>query len=239
MPALRILGGIAAFALFVFAISRYRRRQISRLNLIISCVLSILIVALAIAPQVFNPIFTTFNFGPGNDRRLIFVLMISVIVLFALMLRVQSIADVNERAIRLLVEALGQERFDWERVAALPEGPRLVTVSPAFNEAENVAAVIHAMPAVVEGYRVVPVVVSDGSDGRGGASGGSVRRRAAHPARRRACAPRGLRGRVEDGSRHRCDARCRRSTPAGRARGDDRSDRPWRGRLRERLAPAR
>jgi hypothetical protein len=164
MPALRVLGGIAALAFFVFAISRYRRRQISRLNLIISCVLSILIVALAIAPQVFNPIFTTFNFGPGNDRRLIFVLMVSVIVLFALVLRVQSIADVNERAIRLLVEALGQERFDWERVAALPEGLRLVTVSPAFNEAENVAAVINAMPEMVEGYRVVPVVVSDGSD---------------------------------------------------------------------------
>ena len=32
----------------------------------------------------------------------------------------------------------GQERFDWERAAALPDGPRLVTVSPAYNEAENV-----------------------------------------------------------------------------------------------------
>jgi glycosyltransferase involved in cell wall biosynthesis len=89
-----------------------------------------------------------------------------VLVLFGLVLRVQSIADVNERSIRLLVEALGQERFDWERVTALPEGPRLVTVSPAFNEAENVAGVIHEMPKEVDGYCVVPVVVSDGSEDR-------------------------------------------------------------------------
>ncbi len=164
MPALRILGGIAALAYFILTIRRYRRRQISRLNLIISCALAIVVVLLAAAPSAFNPIFTRFNFGPGNDRRLIFVLMVAVLVLFGLVLRVQSISDVNERSIRLLVEALGQERFDWDRVAALPEGPRLVTISPAYNEAENVAAVIEAMPADVEGYRVVPVVVSDGSE---------------------------------------------------------------------------
>jgi hypothetical protein len=166
MPALRILGGIAALAYLFIAFRRYRRRQISRLNLIISCTLSIVVVLLAVAPSLFNPIFTRFNFGPGNDRRLIFVLMIAVLVLFGLVLRVQSIADVNERSIRLLVEALGQERFDWERVAALPEGPRLVTVSPAFNEAENVAGVIHEMPKEVDGYCVVPVVVSDESEDR-------------------------------------------------------------------------
>jgi len=166
MPALRVLGGIAALAYFVLAFRRYRRRQISRLNLIISCALSIVVMLLAIAPSLFNPIFTRFNFGPGNDRRLIFVLMIAVLVLFGLVLRVQSIADVNERSIRLLVEALGQERFDWDRVAALPEGPRLVTVSPAFNEAENVAGVIHDMPREVDGYCVIPVVVSDGSEDR-------------------------------------------------------------------------
>ncbi len=68
-------------------------------------------------------------------------------ILFALYLRLQSSADTNERSIRLLVEALGQERFDWERAKSLPDGPRLVTVSPAYNEAENVAAVIKAMPA--------------------------------------------------------------------------------------------
>ena len=130
-------------------------------------------VALAISPSFFNPVFRTFNFQPPDNQteaeartRLIFVLVVAVVILFALYLRLQSSADTNERAIRLLVEALGQERFDWDRAASLPDGPRLVTVSPAYNEAENVAAVIKAMPQMVEGYHVVPVVVSDGSEDR-------------------------------------------------------------------------
>ena len=132
-----------------------------------------MIVALAISPSFFNPVFRTFNFQPPANQpdaeartRLIFVLVVAVVILFALYLRLQSSADTNERAIRLLVEALGQERFDWDRAASLPDGPRLVTVSPAYNEAENVAAVIKAMPQMVEGYHVVPVVVSDGSEDR-------------------------------------------------------------------------
>ncbi|MGZ5214092.1 MAG: glycosyltransferase family 2 protein, partial [Actinomycetota bacterium] len=173
MPTLRILGGLAALSFLAFQILRYRRRQVSRLNLIITCALCIVVVALAISPSFFNPVVRTFNFQPPNNRpeaeartRLIFVLVVAVVILFALYLRLQSSADTNERAIRLLVEALGQERFDWERAASLPEGPRLVTVSPAYNEAENVAAVIKAMPDMVEGYHVVPVVVSDGSEDR-------------------------------------------------------------------------
>ncbi len=173
MPALRILGGLAALSFVVVQILRYRGRHVSRLNLIITCALCIVVVALAISPSFFNPVFRTFNFQPPNNQseaeartRLIFVLVVAVVILFALYLRLQSSADTNERAIRLLVEALGQERFDWERAASLPEGPRLVTVSPAYNEAENVAAVIKAMPQMVEGYHVVPVVVSDGSEDR-------------------------------------------------------------------------
>src|SRR5205814_29225 len=54
--------------------------------------------------------------------------------------------------------------FPWDDVSRLPEGPRLVTVSPAYNEAENVGGVIHKIPSVCEGYHVVPLVVSDASE---------------------------------------------------------------------------
>lgn len=164
MPALRILGGLAALVYFMVAIHRYDRRQISRLNLILSCTLAVGAVTLAISPSLFNPLFNAFNFKPGNDRRLIGVLFLAVIVLFGLFLRVLSEADVNERNIRLLIESLGMREFQWEEVSRLPDGPRLVTVSPAYNEAENVAAVIRKIPSVCEGYQVVPLVVSDASD---------------------------------------------------------------------------
>jgi glycosyltransferase involved in cell wall biosynthesis len=64
----------------------------------------------------------------------------------------------------LLVESLGQAAFDWDAAERLPEGRRIVVVSPAFNEAENVGAVIAAMPREVEGHQVVAIVVDDRSD---------------------------------------------------------------------------
>jgi hypothetical protein len=166
MPLIRVLGAFVALLLFLSAARRYDRRQISRRSLIIAFTLSVAVVVLAASPALFNPFFETFNFGPGNDRRLIFLLMIAVLVLFFLFLRLQSESDVNERSIRLLVEAFGRERFDWERAASLGDGPHLVTISPAYNEAENVAAVIRRMPTELDGYVVVPIVVSDGSEDR-------------------------------------------------------------------------
>ena len=222
--------------------ARYDRRQISRLSLIITFALSLAIIVLAIAPGFFNPLFDTFNFKVGNDRRLIFVLMIAVLVLFFLFLRLQSESDVNERSIRLLVEALGQERFDWERADDIPEGPRLVTVSPAYNEAENVAAVIHRMPSEIDGYQVVPLVVSDGSEDRTAeVARGAGALVAELPIRRGG----GLRLRVGYDIALQLGADIVVTLDADgqhlpeRARRGDRSDRPRRGRLRERLAPAR
>ncbi|MGH2658297.1 MAG: glycosyltransferase family 2 protein [Actinomycetota bacterium] len=164
MIALRILGGLAAVAFLALAMFRYRRRQISRLSLIISSGITLGVLLLAVVPDLFNPIFDMLNFRPGSGRRLTATLLVAVAVLFALVIRMQSSVDVNERSIRLLVEALGRERFDWEAAAELPSGKRIVVISPAHNEAENVGVVIHAMPEEIEGYGVVPIVIDDGSE---------------------------------------------------------------------------
>src|SRR5262245_61874961 len=161
MLALRILGGLLAVILLASSVPRYRRRQISRLNLIITWILSIGILMLAIAPDLFDFLFDAFNFRKGGGERLTAVLLAAVIVLFLLGWRAQSYVDTNERAIRLLVEQLGVQAFDWSQEASLPPHPRLVTVSPAYNEAENLAGVLDPMPREVLGYHVIPVVVSD------------------------------------------------------------------------------
>jgi hypothetical protein len=165
MTAVRILGAIAAVAFFALAARRYGGRQLSKRNLIFSFAITAIVLALAAAPSLFDPVLGLFvDVRPQSNRRFTFVLLVAVIVLFYLVVRAQSASDWNERSIRLLVEALGQERFDWARAASLPDGRRLVTVSPAFNESENVASVIKSMPDEVDGLRVIPVVVSDGSE---------------------------------------------------------------------------
>jgi hypothetical protein len=164
LTAVRLLGVVAGVALFLVAIRSHDRRHISRLGLIIATSLCIVLVVLSLRPSAFDPVFGWFNVQPGSDRRLIFVLVLGVLVLFFLLLGVQSEADTNERGIRSLVEALGRERFDWSRAAALPEGRRLVVVSPAYNEAASVGDVVRGLPGELDGLQVVPVVVSDGSD---------------------------------------------------------------------------
>jgi len=164
VTAVRLVGVVAALSVFVLAVRAHNRRRISRLSLLIVSALAVVVTVLSLSPALFDPLFAWFDVQKGEERRLIFVLTVGFFVLLFLVLRAQSHADENERATRLLVEAVGRERFDWERAAVLPEGRRLVVVSPAFNEAENVGGVIAALPAEIAGMRVVSVVVSDGSE---------------------------------------------------------------------------
>ncbi len=165
MTALRIIGGVVALGFFLAIARRYLRREISRLSLIIGFLVTLGVVLLSLAPSAFNPVFETFNFEPGNNGRLIGLLLVASALMFMLVFRLQAISDRNDRSIRLLVESLGVERFDWTEAARRRgDGPLLVTISPAYNEAENVGAVIHAMPEEVEGYKVLPIVVDDCSE---------------------------------------------------------------------------
>jgi hypothetical protein len=165
MWALRLLAGVAAAAFFLAALRSYQRRNISRLSLFTAFVASIAVIVLAAFPNLFDPVFDTFNFQPGDNRRLVALLLGAVVVLFLLLFRLQGHADRSERAIRQLVESLTVERFDWDEVERrVPPGPKVITICPAFNEAENVGTVIEAMPKEISGFHVVPIVIDDHSD---------------------------------------------------------------------------
>ncbi len=164
MIVLRVVGGVLAMALLVQQMRRYSRRNASRLNLIFTFAITVVVVLMAIQPNWFNFLFDTLRFRRGNNQRLIGALLIGEIVLFALLLRNWSEIDGTKLSVRHLVESLAVQSFDWDAAALLPDGPRVVVVMPAFNEAENIGAVLHAMPEEVEGLRVVPVVVDDGSE---------------------------------------------------------------------------
>ncbi len=164
MIALRIVGGLLAALLFAGAIRRYSRRRISRLTLILMGLAMVGVVVLAIQPSTFQPVFDLFRLRTGGGQRLIGVLIAADVVLFFLVFRGASVADSAALSIRFLVEALALQAFDWATARGLADGDTIVAVLPAHNEAENVGAVIHAMPDEVEGHRVVPVVVDDGSE---------------------------------------------------------------------------
>ena len=169
MTALRILGGLFAAALLVSALVRYRRRRITRLNLIISTGLALVLGVLAVVPGLFDPLFDLFNFRRGGGRRLLAVLLFGNVVLLLLILRNQSETDVTRRDFQLLMEWMGTHSLREEEVEGLPAGDRVVVVLPAHNEEDNIAAVLAGIPEKVDGHPVVPLVVDDASDDRTGA----------------------------------------------------------------------
>jgi len=162
--ALRILGGIFALVLLVSAGVRYRRRRITRLNLIISSALGIVGLLLAAVPVVFDPLFELFNFQRGGGRRLLAVLLFGNVALLLLILRNQTETDVVRRDFQLLMEWMGTQSLPQDQLEGLPAGDKVVVVLPAHNEAPNVASVIRAMPEKIEGHPVVPLVVDDASE---------------------------------------------------------------------------
>jgi hypothetical protein len=165
---IRAVGGAFALVLFLWALRRYRRRDISRLNLLITGAVAVAILALAVFPSVFQPLFDTFNFRRGNQRQLVAALVFAVFILFALYLRTSSNTDANAATLRLLIEALAIQAFDPTQAEDLPPGDRLVVVLPAHNEAENIGPVLAAIPREVLGLPVVRLVVDDASeDGTG------------------------------------------------------------------------
>jgi len=163
LTPIRIVGIVFGVGLFASTFRRYRRRDVSRLNLIITTAVTAAIVVMAIFPSVFQPLFNRFEFKPGDQRQFIAALIFAVFVLFALILRAGSNTDSNAASIRLLIEALTIQAFDMSQADLLPPGDRLVVVMPAHNEAENIASVLSQMPKEIEGLPVTTLVVDDAS----------------------------------------------------------------------------
>ncbi|HWC32858.1 MAG TPA: DUF2304 family protein [Actinomycetota bacterium] len=164
MLALRIVGAIVTFALFAVVVARYRGRKVSRLNLILAGTFTLVVIALAARPTMFNPLFDLFRIQAGGGRRMMAALLVGMFFLLVAVIRALGQADVNERTVRMLIESLAVDSFDWSQARELPDGERIVVAMPAHNEADNIAPVIHSMPDQVEGLPVVTVVVDDQSD---------------------------------------------------------------------------
>ena len=96
MWALRLIVGLAAVAFFLAAVRAYQHRNLSRLSLITAFVLTSVVVLLAALPDLFDPVFDTFNFDarqqPSDHRRP----GRGGVVLFLLLFRLQGHSATSE-----------------------------------------------------------------------------------------------------------------------------------------------
>ncbi len=157
---LRIFGATVALLLAWLVVRRYRKDQLRRGEALLA---GIVIAALGIAaavPDVLNPALSAIGFQPGQERRIIGLLVVSNLLTLALLFRGMWRDDQLSIEIGDLVDYMALQRL-YESGWA-PVEKACAVVIPAFNEADNLPAVLGQMPTHVDGMPTMPIVIADG-----------------------------------------------------------------------------
>src|SRR4051794_26560661 len=159
LTAIRAGGLIVAGLIAAYAITR--RRELRNFD-----VLLLLVVALALAvvagTEIPDALLSAFSFERSNGTRILGGAIFAIVILFLLVLRALSQNARITSELSAVLEGLAWEQF---RAAGNPGRfrDRIGVLVPAYNEADNVGAVLDRIPAEVCGVRTTTLVVDDGS----------------------------------------------------------------------------
>jgi hypothetical protein len=156
-----------AIGMLVSAISRRRRGRLRNTDTIITIGLATGLLLISAVPGVADPILEVLGFQPGDQRRMIGILLISGIFSYVLILRSFARAEIVEEMLADYADRLASRQFRSE-YGEDERGPtrKLAVVIPALNEENSLPLVLKDIPKVVEGMDVEVLVVSDGSTDR-------------------------------------------------------------------------
>jgi hypothetical protein len=157
---LRIFGAVVAVLIATFAVLRYRKGQLRRGELLAVAFFTAGLSIAAAAPNLLDPLLGALGFQPGQERRIIGLLVLSNIFTLALVFRGFSRDDQLSNELGDLVDYMALKRFE-EEGESIPRTACAVVI-PAHNEAENLPHVLRQLPIEVEGLPIVPIVVADG-----------------------------------------------------------------------------
>ena len=161
MEILRIVGVVFGLAgVFLVLLLRFRWRRLGNLELFVGSALGLAILALGFFPNTFDALLTFFSFQRGGGARLIGLLVFSQFALYTLVFMALARGNRIERLLDQLVRELAKREFRQENDLG---DALLYVIIPAYNEAENIGAVLEGIPASVLGLRTKALVVIDGA----------------------------------------------------------------------------
>lgn len=162
MSILRWLGLAVGTGVLLHAFARFRGGRSRRMDFALATLFGAGLVTVSAYPDSVNALRDMLMLEHAQWSRLIAVLIASNLLLWLVLLATRAGGAVRAEQFDRLVRALGLAEF--RRAHPGLSLPPVVVVLPAFDEAENVGAVIGAMPAQVCGRSLAALVVDDGSD---------------------------------------------------------------------------
>jgi hypothetical protein len=163
MPSLlRIVGFLVAGVLIVLAARRLRRRGSgSRVPAAGLLAIGLGLAGVSIAPDLVRPVQNVLGLEGEPLGRLVTLLVISVAIGYGGLFYALARADRANQRVSRLVRALSSAQLEHDRTGG-PLGGVLVCV-PAYDEADNLTAVLREIPATAAGLPTHALVIDDGS----------------------------------------------------------------------------
>jgi len=156
MREIQVAGVIISLLIGAYVFWKRKRRRYTRLQFVIIGGLALGLFLISIFPAAGDLVA-----GPLRMERWNAVLSTAVLVLALLFFYVLNLANSNARTISRLIKAIAAEEFSQEH----PDGflGEIIAIIPAYNEGDNIAAVLGRMPAEVCGLKVTALVAVDGA----------------------------------------------------------------------------
>ncbi|ABW67775.1 glycosyltransferase family 2 protein [Desulfosudis oleivorans] len=163
MSNIRLLGMVVGLALFLLSFRIFRGQKWNRANFFLFAGSGLFLFALSLNPGLINILQRMLALDDAERGRLMALLIFAVGVLwFALILMRTSFLKHKYQFDRF-VRAVGIANY-IEKIRTDLAGCDVAVLIPAYNEADNLRAVLPRIPKEVGGLKLGVVVVDDGSD---------------------------------------------------------------------------
>jgi cellulose synthase/poly-beta-1,6-N-acetylglucosamine synthase-like glycosyltransferase len=161
MSNIRILGVVLGLSLAFLALLYFRGPRWSRGNFVIAAFVAAALLIVSIDPGSVNVLRDMLAFGQFEYGRMLAVLVLSTIVLFALMIYTKSKVDALSLLLDRYMRADVLQAVAGPAEAPVPNG--IAVIIPALNEADNLRVLLPRIPKTISGLPVSVLVVNDGS----------------------------------------------------------------------------
>src|SRR5438067_1263579 len=158
---LRAFGLVLAAAILVTAAAVARRGRVRNADVLLLILVGFGLLVIS-TTELTDSALRFFDFHKGGGGRILGLTVFGLIVLFLVTLRVINVTARNADQLSAVVEGLAAEQFHHAGHAERFEN-KIAVLIPAYEEADNLPAVLPRIPKAVCGVETAVLVLDDGS----------------------------------------------------------------------------